>query len=95
MKTAIWNKVRSQLKKEFSAKGIEFCEMCGRRDYLSFAHRLKRRFITDEVELKMVALLCMSNPDGIGCHNELEHSSHEKMFEEITRIIENRSQSFG
>ena len=90
-----WNRTRAKLKKEFAEMNITFCEMCGRHDYLSFAHRLKRRYIRDEDELKMVALLCMDNPQAKGCHNKLEHSSHSEMFEVITNLIENRSTSFG
>lgn len=81
---------RQKLKKRFFEMGITACEMCGRTDYLSFAHRLKRRFITDERELEMVALLCMDNPNGRGCHNRLEHSSHQEMFDRITEIIQRR-----
>ena len=88
-----WNRVRAKLKKRFYAMGITFCEMCGRTDFLSFAHRLKRRFITTDEELEMVALLCMDNPQGKGCHNKLEHSSHEEMFERITEIIRTRGKS--
>ena len=60
--------------------------MCGRTNYLSFAHRLKRRFITTDEELEIVALLCMDNPDGKGCHNKLEHGPKDVMFSTITEL---------
>jgi hypothetical protein len=91
LKASVWNRVRAKLKKKFLAAGITFCEMCGRHDYLSFAHRYKRRFITDETELEMVALLCMDGPDWKGCHNKLEHSPHETMYKTITEIINGRN----
>lgn len=89
-KTRQWDKVRAELKKEFEAKDIVTCEICGRSDYLSFAHRLKRRKITDEAELRQVALLCMDSPQGEGCHNKLEYGGHERMYNEITAIIARR-----
>ena len=57
-----WSKTRAKLKKRFAEMGITFCEKCGTTFNLSFAHRLKRRFITNEAELMTVALLC------IPCH---------------------------
>lgn len=60
--------------------------MCGRTNYLSFAHRLKRRFITTDEELQIVALLCMDNPDGKGCHNKLEYGPKQVMFDTITEL---------
>lgn len=89
-KTQQWDRVRASLKREFAEKGITYCEICGKSDYLSFAHRLKRRYITDEDELRMVALLCMDSPNGKGCHTLLEHGRSEVMFEVITEIINNR-----
>lgn len=89
-KVDAWAKVRSELKAEFERNGVTRCEMCGRTSSLSFAHRLKRRFITDDDELRMVALLCMDDADQRGCHNKLEHGGHEAMFEAITEIIEAR-----
>lgn len=60
--------------------------MCGRHDYLSFAHRVKRRYITTESELSIVALLCMDNPEAKGCHNKLEHGPKDVMYEKITEL---------
>jgi hypothetical protein len=81
---AAWNRVRASLKRDFDKLGIRFCENCGSTFNLSFAHRKKRRFITTEDELKCVALLCQI------CHEFIEYSGHDRMFETITRIIENR-----
>lgn len=83
-KTLAWDRLRAKLKKEFADKGITYCEMCGRNDYLSFAHRIKRRYITDEQELRTVALLCMDNPDGQGCHSILEYGDKQVMFDTST-----------
>lgn len=81
-----WNKARARCKKRFEAAGITYCQECGRHDYLSFAHRVKRRFITDEAELEVVALLCMSNPDAIGCHNRLEIGDKQVMYDTVTKF---------
>ncbi len=56
--------------------------------YLSFSHRKKRRFITDDAELKTVALLC------IPCHTKIEHKPHEEMYEIVTDIINKRNMNF-
>ncbi len=89
-KVAEWDKVRAQLKTDFESRGITSCEICGRTSYLSFAHRLKRRKITDSTELRVVALLCMDSPDGTGCHNRLEFGPPDVMYEVITSIWLNR-----
>jgi 4-hydroxy-3-methylbut-2-en-1-yl diphosphate synthase IspG/GcpE len=89
-KTAKWDRIRAELKKQFAAMNLIVCEMCGRTNFLSFAHRLKRRYITTDEELKTVALLCMSNPDGEGCHTKLEHGDKQVMYDTITEIIERR-----
>lgn len=88
MKAKVWDRVRRQKKLQFSNAGIEWCQMCGRHDYLSFAHRVKRREITDEQELGIVALLCMSNADQVGCHNVLEHGPKEVMYQTVTKFYE-------
>lgn len=78
-----WNRVRTKVKKKFFDSGITRCEMCGTDNFLSFAHRLKRRFITNDEELATVALLC------IPCHEKVERSPD--MYELITAIIQSRS----
>lgn len=89
-KVDAWAKVRAELKKEFYDKGITQCEGCGFGTALSFAHRLKRRYITDETELRQVALLCMDIGEHRGCHNRLEHGDKQVMYDTITAIIEAR-----
>ena len=88
MKQAVWNRVRRKKKQQFSEAGIEWCQMCGRHDYLSFAHRVKRREITDERELGIVALLCMSNADQEGCHDKLEYGPKDVMYQTVTKFYE-------
>jgi putative intracellular protease/amidase len=79
-----WPQVRAKLKRQFEAMGITCCEICGSSFALSFAHRLKRRFITTMDELATAALLCQQH------HTQIEHSGHERMFETITQIISSR-----
>jgi hypothetical protein len=90
MKVSQWTNARRKLKKQFERMGITSREMCGRTDALSFAHRMKRRYITTKEELETVALLCMDFVDRRGCHNKLEHGPREVMYERITEIINNR-----
>jgi len=80
-----WNATRAKLKIEFDRMGITRCEKCKSGMYLSFAHRLKRRFIHTDEELRQVALLCTT------CHNVIERKSHAEMFRLVTEIIENRT----
>lgn len=80
-----WPQIRAKLKKQFEAAGITSCEICGSSFALSFAHRLKRRFITTMEELSTVALLCQMH------HTEIEHSGHQPMYEAITNLIAMRS----
>lgn len=82
-KTREWNKIRAELKKRFLSVGITRCEMCGKDNMLSFAHRKKRRFC-DEDELHVCALLC--NP----CHDKLEALPHDQMYYAVNRIIKSR-----
>lgn len=42
---------------------------------------MKMRYITDEQELAIVALLC-----NWPCHEQLEHGPKEVMYETITRL---------
>ena len=84
-KTRAWDHTRAKLKKQFFEIGVTTCEECGADNFLSFAHRLKRRFITDEAELATVALLC------IPCHEKVERLGHSEMFRRITDIINRRT----
>lgn len=78
------------LKKEFEARNITRCERCGGDFGLAFAHRVKRRFITDTLELHTVALLCQP------CHHWAEYGTreepgtHERMKQIIDQIIQRR-----
>jgi hypothetical protein len=84
-KSKAWDKTRAELKKRFEKQGITFCESCGSSFGLTFAHRLKRRFITTPEELYLVALLCLP------CHQAVEVLPHEEMYRVITELIENRN----
>lgn len=88
-KAIAWDRLRAKLKQKFFDLGIVRCEECGTGYNLSFAHRYKRRFITDEAELATVALLC------VPCHQVIEHSGHAKMYEAISRLIEKRKLRVG
>ncbi len=83
-KTKGWEKTRKKLKERFLGMGVTRCERCGSGFNLSFAHRVKRRFITTPEELETVALLCCI------CHDAVEGLSHEGMREEIQRVIDAR-----
>ena len=83
-------KCRAWLKKRFFDLGILACEICGRTNYLSYAHRQKMRYVTTEEEMKFVALLCMSGPDWKGCHDKLEYGDKQVMYDTITAIREKR-----
>lgn len=58
--------------------------MCHGTFGLSFAHSKKRRFIQTDEDWEEVALLCQP------CHQKIEFSGHENMYEAVRRIIENR-----
>ena len=83
-KTTEWDVARAELKKHFELAGIVSCQLrwkgCWVNNALSFAHRLKRRFITDEEELRIVGLVC------IPCHNLLEPMPSEKMYQIVTDL---------
>lgn len=92
-KTKDWERVRRELKCEFRARGITECELqfpgCWRDEGLTFAHRRKRRHITDEAELRRVALACLP------CHTVAELQGEAKMFRLINSVIERRSYLTG
>lgn len=83
-KVDAWSRLRAKLKIEFAEMNVTRCEMCNADNFLSFAHRLKRRFITTDEELRQVALLC------IPCHEKLEYGDKQVMFDKISEIIERR-----
>lgn len=81
-KVDAWAKVRAEIKAEFAEMGVTRCEVCGTDGFLGFAHRYKRRHITDDAELRVVALLCVT------CHEKVEYGGN--MFEDVNAIIERR-----
>lgn len=85
-KTQQWANARRQLKVQFENLGLTRCERCNGNFALSFAHRVKRRFITTAEELMTVALLCQK------CHEQIEFSGHENMRIAIDAIIEKRNE---
>jgi len=65
--------------------GYEFCEMCGTTEKpIDIAHRKKRYDIHDKTEYFMAVMLCRKH------HQYVEHGKHDRMFELVTEIIENR-----
>lgn len=88
-----WASTRRELKTKFEEMGITRCEArlsthCGGSNYLGFAHRYKRRFITTQEELETVALVCNY------CHDKLELLPHEEMKELVDLLIEGREDSW-
>lgn len=73
-----------ELKAIFERMNITFCEICGTRDFLSFAHSKKRKDIHNEFDMKHVALLCIAD------HEKFERLPPPEMFREISKIIEKR-----
>lgn len=68
-RTQLNKKSNELLKKRFEKLGITRCEICSTNDYLTFAHRKKRRFYrtVDELsDFNEVLLLC------VWCHTKLE-----------------------
>lgn len=84
-----WNRVRRELVQEFKDRNITSCELglegCQRNNFLTFAHTVKRRYVTD---LKRVVLACVL------CHSKIEYDSIKwtglKMEEYLEGIIKNR-----
>ena len=83
-----WDRVRRQLKVEFEKRGIMTCELglpgCQFDNNLSFAHRMKRRYITTEQELRVVILAC------VPCHSTIELQSHATMKNIVDNVIASR-----
>lgn len=82
-RTRINQKTNKQLKQLFLDKGITNCERCGNDNFLSFAHKHKRRWYYDKPELladfNQVLLLC------IPCHQQIEYNKEltKKWFNEL------------
>ena len=87
-KTRKWNAARAKLKERFLKAGITTCELrlenCTPTNFLSWAHRLKRRNITTQEELETVLLLCEN------CHWSIEKLGETKMSEIVENVIKNR-----
>ena len=84
MTVAEWTKIRRELKRDFERAGVTYCQICGSQGGvlgLSFAHRLKRRFIHDPIEKRMVALVCT-----YPCHEKLDLGPKDVMYETVTRL---------
>jgi hypothetical protein len=84
-----WERTRADLKKEFAARGIVTCELrlpgCLVDDQLSFMHRVKRRFVTTDEEMRTVILSC------VPCHTVYELGGHERMREAVDAAIAGRA----
>lgn len=87
-KTLAWDKVKRELKPQFERAGITTCELrrkqCTGNYFLTWAHRVKRRFITTDAELSTVVLAC------VNCHLEIEIMSHAAMKREVDSVIARR-----
>lgn len=87
-RTDKWNRVRAKLKQRFESAGITRCEVCFGTFGLAFAHSKKRRFILTDEDWEQVALLCQP------CHEKIEFSGHDSMYEAILDIISKRTENF-
>jgi hypothetical protein len=76
-KTAQWEKVRAELKKECLQAGVTWCELridgCQGTQFLSFAHSKKRRNITTDEGIREACLACQS------CHSKVELMPESEM----------------
>lgn len=76
-----WLREWPSLKRELERAGITRCERCGSDYFLTPAHSLKRRHITDRTQMREVAILCAP------CHLELELQGEAKMYPAIRELI--------
>ena len=83
-KSKLWPRAWRKFKPKFERAGIDRCEECGSKYFLTPAHTLKRRHITNELELNEVAILCQP------CHEKYELMGEEKMCKAIRAIIAGR-----
>ncbi len=87
-KTKSWERARRKLKKIYADIGITTCEIrfpgCKNNNFLTFAHRYKRRDPRCKHDLNGTVLAC------IYCHNKIEYNRElsEKMFERLRGIDE-------
>lgn len=88
-----WDTVRAKLKIRFERIGITYCEKCGGKFALGFAHAVKRRKLSKFAQIgapdhiETVTLLC--NP----CHDGIElGKSPEHMLQAVMSIIHARKE---
>lgn len=95
VRTLEWSRVRARLKKRFAAWGITRCEFafigCTRSQQLSFAHAVKRRFLSATAapgtaeHIETVAVCCLV------CHQQLDEGmSHQAMRASVLSVIATR-----
>lgn len=68
-------KANKLLKKKFTELQIFSCEICGTNDYLTFAHRKKRRFYRTVDELSDFNEVLLLD---IKCHQLIEYDNEKK-----------------
>lgn len=87
-KTIAWSNIRAELKKEFEAKGVTFCEArydgCWVNNGLSFSHGDKRRYLTNDELRNLVTLMC------VPCHQIFEAKPRSEMRRITAKIIRHR-----
>jgi aspartyl/asparaginyl beta-hydroxylase (cupin superfamily) len=83
-KTREWEQARKELKQIYAEKGITKCELCGTANFLSFAHRNKRRNTTSKELASFYHTLLLCVP----CHQTLEQS-REKTEQAFSRLRPN------
>jgi hypothetical protein len=87
-RTKEWERVRRQLKCEFTARGIQTCELrlpdCMVDNGLGFAHGYKRRHITTVAEPGRVILACNN------CHDHIERQGEAAMSRIVDSVIAGR-----
>lgn len=79
-----WRREWPGLKRELERAGITRCERCGSDYFLTPAHSLKRRHITNRTQMREVAILCAP------CHSDLELQGEAKMYPAIRALIADR-----
>lgn len=84
-----WEAMKRKLKPAFERAGITSCEVklpdfCAGSYFLTWAHAVKRRFITTPEQLAEVCLSCAQ------CHIQIEAMSHAEMERIVREAIANR-----
>lgn len=82
-RTEYWQKCLKILKKEFESRGITRCEVCGKDNFLSFAHLHKRRWYYGQEELlkdfNQVLLLCVPDHQLLEYNEELTKETFQRL----------------